>query len=387
MRAIDIVRRLAPRARENYVAAFAAGDELLERYGITTPLRLAHFLSQVLHETGGLTVLRESGAYSRKRIVEIFGVGRHSAGVTMAEARALAGNGPALFDRVYGLGNPRKASELGNTRRGDGWAYRGNGLMQTTGRGAHRRLGERVGLGDLFERTPDAVTQPEYALLPALAEWRESGCNALADRNDLNGITRRINGGYNGAADRKRWFDRIWPLVSGGTAWSAARSDGEILALQHQLNGLGYGITADGLKGPETERAVRDFQRRNGLKVDGIAGRQTRDKMADRLAGQKAADDPPAERPLPAGGALKSGTVQGAIGAIGGGGAALVTVADSARQVAGVHDDAAPYLASGTVLGVVVGCLVMAGGLYLLWHRLSEAGALPRWMGGRGVPA
>jgi len=79
LRAIDVVRRLAPRARPAYVRAFEEGDALLAEYGVTTPLRLAHFLAQGFHESGGLSIIRESGAYSASRIMEIFGVNRHSA--------------------------------------------------------------------------------------------------------------------------------------------------------------------------------------------------------------------------------------------------------------------------------------------------------------------
>ncbi|MFG1479182.1 peptidoglycan-binding protein [Xanthobacter sp. V4C-4] len=288
LRAIDIIKKLAPKARPAYLDAFAAGDSLLVAYGLTTPLRLAHFLAQVLHETGGLTLARESGSYTAKRIVEVFGVGRHTAAITAAEAARLAGDGPALFERAYGLGNPRKAKELGNTRAGDGWTYRGNGIMQTTGRDAHRRLGGVVGLGALFEDRPEAVTEAPYALLPALAEWSEIGGNALADTNDLAGITKRINGGYNGKADRQAWLDRIYPLLkAGGAAWKDAAEDDEIRALQEKLNALGYGLAVDGRKGPETEGAVENFQSRNSLKVDGIAGRVTLAVLDARLSETK----------------------------------------------------------------------------------------------------
>ena len=103
MRAIDVVRRLAPRARPAYVRAFEAGHKLLADYGVTTPLRLAHFLAQIMHETGGLTIERESGAYSASRIMEIFGVGRHSAAVTWA---ATSGSGPGA---VAGSGGRRSS--------------------------------------------------------------------------------------------------------------------------------------------------------------------------------------------------------------------------------------------------------------------------------------
>lgn len=300
LRAFDVVRKLAPNAKPAYLAAFAAGDGTLSKYGVTTPLRLAHFLAQVLHESGGLTIERESGSYSAARIMEIFGVGKHSAAVTSAEAAKLARNGPALFDRVYGLGNPRKAKELGNTKSGDGWAYRGNGIMQTTGRGAHRRLGEAVGLGDLFERDPSAVTSADHALLPALAEWKESGCNALADRNDIDTITKRINGGYNGFADRKNWFAKVYPLLKAeGVAWQDAGVDDATKTVQSKLNDLGYGLVVDGKKGPKTEGAIRDFQAKNALKVDGIAGPVTLAALDARIAETKAPKLEPLPEPAP----------------------------------------------------------------------------------------
>ena len=82
MRAIDIVRQVAPKARPEYLVAFEAGDAQLEAAGVTTPLRLAHLLAQVMHETGGLTIVRESGSYTAPRILAIFGRGVHSAAVT-----------------------------------------------------------------------------------------------------------------------------------------------------------------------------------------------------------------------------------------------------------------------------------------------------------------
>jgi putative chitinase len=388
MRAIEVVRRLAPRARPAYVRAFEAGDKVLADYGVNTPLRLAHFLAQAFHESGGLTILRESGAYSASRIMEIFGVNRHSAKVTAAEARVLAGNGPALFERVYGQGNPGKARELGNTAGasgnypGDGWWFRGNGLMQTTGRGAHRRLGQKVGLGAIFEDDPDNVTAAEFALLPALAEWKEAGCNALADRNDLASITKRINGGYNGRADRQAWFNRIYPLVrdDNAPAWQAAEEDDYIRAVQQQLVTLGADIKVDGRKGPATEAAIKEFQRANGIPVDGIAGPVTREMLKARVEGAKAPEALPKE--FPPGGAASSGSVQGAGAAIAGGAATVAVAVDAAKEVGDVASDARAQWAAGDVIGIVLGVVILAGGLFLLWNRYREAGKLPRWLGG-----
>ncbi len=392
MRAIDVVRRLAPRAKANYVQAFEQGDKVLSDYGVTTPLRLAHFLAQVMHETNGLTILRESGAYSASRMMEIFGVGKHSAAITWAEAKKLAYDGPAIFERAYGLGNPKMAHDLGNTQPGDGWRYRGNGIMQTTGRGNHRRMGEKVGLSDLFERDPEKVTAAEYALLPALAEWKESGCNALADKNDIASITKRINGGYNGFADRKAWFAKIYPLVSNGVAWTDAEPDPDIKEVQESLNALGYGLTVDGRKGPATEKAVRDFQAKNGLKVDGIAGQLTREKLKAAIAAPKANTDP-GLKPMPDGKASKSGTIQAAATAAGTAATGMAIEAakhvsaddvanavQAGKEVAGAVKDNQDQLSAGTWIGFVLFGLGLAFALFLIWKRYRDAGMLPKWL-------
>lgn len=205
------VNKVAPQARDSYLQAIRQGGPLFEKHGITTPLRMSHFLAQALTETGGFRVLRESMSYSVPRMLKIFGVGHHSAKITTAEAPSLANNERALSERVYGLGNPRKARELGNTSAGDGFRYRGNGVLQTTGRGAHKRMGEAFGLD--FENNPDLVTAPEHALKPALKEWSDNNLNNFADKNDILTITKRINGGLNGLEDRKKFFAKLLPLL------------------------------------------------------------------------------------------------------------------------------------------------------------------------------
>ena len=232
-------------------------------------------------------------------------------------------------------------------------------------------------MGSLFEDDPEKVTAAEYALLPALAEWKESGCNALADKNDIASITKRINGGYNGFSDRKDWFAKVYPLVSNGVAWTDAEPDQDIKDVQESLNALGYGLTVDGRKGPATEGTIRDFQAKNGLKVDGIAGALTRAKMQGAIDGLKANADPATE-PLPEGGALKSGAVQGglATAATAAGGAMIV-----AKEVKTTVDDAREAN-DGTVIGFIFFGVFLVGGLLILWNRYRQAGKLPAWLGG-----
>lgn len=288
MTAIEAVKRLAPNARQNYLDAIRNGDALFQQHGITTPLRMAHFLAQALHETGGFRILRENMNYSAERMVDIFGVGRHSAAVTQAEAESLERKPEHIAERVYGLGNPRKARELGNTQPGDGFRYRGNGFLQTTGRGSHKRMGQAVGVD--FENHPELVTDPEHALKPALQEWTEGNLNAEADRNNINRITRRINGGFIGLADRQSWFNKIFPLLNEGNQAvdpdSAGLEDPDVKRLQEALNDLGADpkLVVDGRMGPKTRMAIRAFQAAAGIRVDGIAGPITEAAIALRLS-------------------------------------------------------------------------------------------------------
>ena len=112
---------------------------------------------------------------------------------------------------MYGLGNPKKARELDNTNPGDGFRYRGGGILQTTGRGNYRRMGQKCGVD--FEAHPELVVSAEHALKPALTEWSEGNLNAAADRDDIVAITRKINGGLNGLDSRREWLAKLRPLI------------------------------------------------------------------------------------------------------------------------------------------------------------------------------
>jgi len=217
MRAVDLVKKLSPGANPAYLAALEAGDLLLVNYNITTPLRMAHFLAQALAETGGMKITYENMNYSARRMLEIYGVGHHSSAVTEAEATALAYHPREIAERVYGHNSP-KGKELGNTKPGDGWAYRGTGIMQTTGRYNFRKMGQLTNVD--FENHPELVLSAEHALKPALAEWGRGNCNKYADNNDILSISRIINIGNadtkkipNGMTDRQAWLGKVYLLI------------------------------------------------------------------------------------------------------------------------------------------------------------------------------
>jgi len=232
MRAVDVVRKIAPKARAEYVAAFDAGDALLGNAGVDKPLRLAHLLAQCGAESGGFELARESLIYTTQlRLAKIFGNMRLAPALFAGEVKMLLGEEHDLGERFYGQGGPsdlykknglnngvnpgnkKKATGLGNNRLGDGFLFRGNGLLQTTGGDAHRKAGAKVGV-DFFNH-PELVTSAEHALKPVLFEWTNSGCNAFADADSLLKTSRAINLGNanskstpNGMEDRELWLKR-----------------------------------------------------------------------------------------------------------------------------------------------------------------------------------
>lgn len=142
-------------------------------YGIMeNGLRLAHFMAQLAHESGSFRYMEE-----------------------IASGAAYEGR-----------------KDLGNTAKGDGVRFKGRGPIQLTGRANYRTFGRRIGID--LERHPELAAIPSIGLHTALEYWGVVGLNAHADRDDLEGITRRINGGTNGLADRKAKLVKIkgWML-------------------------------------------------------------------------------------------------------------------------------------------------------------------------------
>lgn len=162
-------------------------------YEITTPARLAGFLSQIGHESAGFTRLQENLDYSTEALLSLFG--RHR--ITEEQARRY-GRRPgqkahqeAIADTLYG--GLWGAKHLGNTEPGDGWRYRGRGLKQLTGRDNYRRCG--LALAEDFIGQPDRLLMPVNAALSAGWFWAAHGLNQVADRGDVLTMTKFINGG------------------------------------------------------------------------------------------------------------------------------------------------------------------------------------------------
>ena len=159
-------------------------------HGIDSGLRIAHFLAQVMHESGCLRLTEENLRYSAEGLRKVF----RKYFRTDAEAQAYARQPERIGSRVYGgrMGN-------GPEGTGDGYRYRGRGLIQLTGKNNYRSFAQWVG-ADVVAH-PDWVAE-RYAVESAVYFWEKSDLNSLADIDDLAAITRRINGGLNGYEDR-----------------------------------------------------------------------------------------------------------------------------------------------------------------------------------------
>lgn len=141
-------------------------NAMMPRYGIDTPLRIAHFIAQLAHESGSLRYAEE-----------------------IASGAAYEGR-----------------KDLGNIQPGDGVKFKGRGLIQLTGRTNYRKFSDYTGHD--FINHPEHVTMPDFAVESACWFWKTCDINRLADADDCRAVTKRINGGYNGLADREAYLVR-----------------------------------------------------------------------------------------------------------------------------------------------------------------------------------
>ena len=172
----------------------------MNRYAIVGSMRAAAFIAQIGHESGQLTRLAENLNYSAEGLMKTW-----PSRFDLVRATAAARKPEQIANIVYG-------GRMGNTEPGDGWKYRGRGLIQVTGKTNYAACGEALG-ADLINR-PELLEQPQYAALSAAWFWSVNGLNTLADAGDLRKITQRINGGQNGAADRAELYARALKVLA-----------------------------------------------------------------------------------------------------------------------------------------------------------------------------
>ena len=175
-------------------------NEAAARFAISTPDRMAAFLAQTAHESEGFKRLVENLNYSADGLSRTWPLRyRGPDGQPNETALRLHRNPEAIANNCYAgrMGNGDEAS-------GDGWRYRGRGLIQITGRANYAACGTALGLPLLDQ--PELLEQPDGAAMSAAWFWQTHGCNELADVAAFAMITRRINGGLNGQSDRVRYW-------------------------------------------------------------------------------------------------------------------------------------------------------------------------------------
>ena len=252
------LQSLYPRAPGAHLQAFAdQAAAIFTEFGIDRlPNRLQFFLAQIGHESGGLTIFAENLNYSAARLTVVW----PSRFPTLAAAQPYAGNPEKLANNVY-------ASRMGNgpPASGDGYRFRGRGYIQITGRDAYAAIGALTGI-DLLHQ-PDEAFAPDNALRVACGFWKWKNLNALCDSGDFTAVTRRINGGTTGLADRLAWLDKVRRTLAVPPPVPAQPSAATVIAVQKALRDRGFTSigAADGIVGPRTTAAITQFRTTNGL--------------------------------------------------------------------------------------------------------------------------
>lgn len=276
----DTLRKMSPVAKDDIITHLAENlDTQLAAYGISTYLRVCHFLAQAAHESAGFRTLEEfaSGADYEGR------------------------------------------KDLGNVKPGDGKRYKGRGIFQITGRANYRVMGLKLGID--LENNPTMASDPMISIKTACEYWKSRNLSTYADLDDVLTITKRINGGTNGLDDRKQYLSKIKSIIPRDATLSTGKvvevpkqpasdkfanvvidtssmppnpinpivpvivvaSKGDVSSyvrdLQDMLFRKGYSIVTDGNFGPVTEIAVKDFQKKVGLPVTGSIDTDTLNKL------------------------------------------------------------------------------------------------------------
>lgn len=190
--------------RNNYINDwYNSLVEYLPKYNIDNENRVAAFLAQCSHESAEFTRLTENLNYRWESLRRVF----PKYFPTDDLAKRYAHNQKAIASRVY-------ANRMGNSTEesGDGWKYKGRGIIQITGKNNYSKFAESINLD--LEEIPDFLETFDGAILSACWYWKTNNLNRFADNEDIKGLTRAINGGYIGLEDRIKKYNHIKTILS-----------------------------------------------------------------------------------------------------------------------------------------------------------------------------
>lgn len=187
----ELIMEEFPHAKAELVNAIVGASDILEAYEINTSLRLAHFLAQCSHESGGFRATEENLNYKAETLSKIFPKYFRD-----KDTDEYAHKPEKIANLVYGnrMGN-------GDEDSGDGYRYRGRGLIQLTGKDNYSRFAEAIEFS--MDEVVEYLATPEGAVESACWFWSENGLNELADSDDVTKVTKRVNGGTIGLAERE----------------------------------------------------------------------------------------------------------------------------------------------------------------------------------------
>ena len=260
--------------RDDWKDWYEAMCEILPLWEVDTVERVAGFIAQCGHESGGFRVLSENLNYSAKALNTIFPKYFRRAG---RDANDYHRKPEKIANVIYA-----NRMDNGDSDSGDGWRFRGGGILQLTGRYNYTEFGKAVEMSP--EEAVDYVRTKKGALDSACWFWDTNNINRYCDNQDIVGMTKRINGGTIGLEDRKKHYIHALDVFGGDfeepevdyNQTIKQGSRGPLVAeVQEKLN-----INpADGIFGPGTARIVKEWQSSNGLVADGIVGPKTLGKL------------------------------------------------------------------------------------------------------------
>lgn len=293
------VEMITPVLRRQSEFLFAAGFGTLER--------IAHFLGQTAYESKGYQVLAENLDYSVKNFKNTSNTHlRRPFNDDVSAFSKFAGKGELIANRIYS-GTHRPELGNGDEASGEGWLYRGKGILQITGKANYHTYGQMVGV-DLVSDPDLLIEDLDVSVAVAAAFFKHRGIHAPADRNDFPVVTRLINGGQHGLAVRAAITEAVLINLKGAYAPSGASGHvlenppeglklhdkgAEVRRLQTMLNDLDFPVgVADGKFGNRTYSMLVSFQARYGLAPHGIATRQVFSVLQDALNAKPVEDEP-----------------------------------------------------------------------------------------------